>query len=158
MALIRPSRAPLQSRARTKSDTVPASTSSGLAGRGLDAVGWCGVMRGRSSLSHLHRSWMAPLALRTPPQSASRANASKQAATGSWDLRRNSTNAVCVGETTRAARRSRACSPNPCKCWVAARASLSPSSAFWGGHGKAVGMVSSKPQVPVNVPVWRAEL
>lgn len=125
--------------------------------------GWSGAgisraMQGHSSLSLLRRLWTAPLALQTPPRSASRANASKRAATGSWALRRNSTNAACVGETTRAARRSQACSPNPCKHWVATRASLSPSSAFWGVQGKAVGLVRSNLQVPMNVPVWRAEL
>lgn len=88
------------------------------------------------------RLWMAPLAPRTPLRSASRANASRRAVTGSWAPRRSSTNAASAEGTIRAARRSRACSPNPCECLVTTCASPSPSSALWcGGCRKVMEMV-----------------
>lgn len=90
------------------------------------------------------RLWTAPLAPQTPPRSACRANASRRAATGSWAPRRSLTNAASVEETIRAARRSRACSPSPCKCWVTTCASLPlPALCFLGwvqeGHGDGDG-------------------
>lgn len=81
------------------------------------------------------RSWMAPRAPQTPPQSVSRANASKRAVMGSWAPRRNLTNAVYVEETTRAARRSQAYSPNPCKSWGTTCKFFSPMGWTQEGGG-----------------------
>lgn len=51
------------------------------------------------------RWWTVRCAPPTQPQSASRASASRLAATGTWAPRRSSTSVGCVGETTRAVRR-----------------------------------------------------
>lgn len=51
------------------------------------------------------RWWMVRCVPLTRPRSASRASASRLAATGTWAPRRSSTNAGCAGETIRAVRR-----------------------------------------------------
>ena len=80
------------------------------------------------------RWWTAHCVPLTPPRSASKASASRLAATGTWAPRRSSTNVGCAGETIRAVRRCQDSSPSPCEFWAL------------GGGGREGG------QFPCNCP------
>ena len=82
------------------------------------------------------RWWMARLVPQTPPQSASRASASRQAAMGTWAPKRSSTSVGCVEETIRAARRCQDSSPSPCEFW-ALGVCPGQGEEGWGREGRS---------------------
>lgn len=65
----------------------------------------------------ISRWWMVHHVLQTLARYASRENVSKLGAMGNLVPKRNSTSVACVEETTKAARKFQACSPNLCE-WI----------------------------------------